>query len=205
VRPKSKAEPACPECGLTASPDAAFCSGCGSQLSSVARTSPPREAVKATAAKPPQHVTAVTTSGRSFDPWILGMVAVGVLVVSAFLVWHFALSGNGASANSNVATVGVPCSQNPQCSVASGSASTAPTAEQLQSAYQQGYFYGQHLNGPESFCETRRYSNPQLNAQYQDGCVAGLSGGSSSNNYGGIAGNQAPSPTTPDVQPYSGG
>ena len=101
------------------------------------------------------------------------------------------------------ATFGVPCSQNPACSGSNNGYSSSPTTSELQSAYSSGYFYGQHLNGPESFCRTSRYADPQLNAQYQDGCGAGYGGGgSSSNNYGGIAGNQAPSPTAPDVQPY---
>lgn len=82
---------------------------------------------------------------------------------------------------------------------------SGPTSSQLQQAYQAGYFYGQHLNGPISFCRTSRYTDAQRNAQFQDGCGAAMGGGSSSSNYGGIPGNQGPSPTAAHVQPYSGG
>lgn len=137
---------------------------------------------------------------------VLVLIGVGTGVYIVTQHHNTSSAGVTPTTNQNQATFGPPCSQNPACSGGSGSESTGPTSSELQQAYSQGYFYGQHLNGPESFCETNKYSDPELNAQYTDGCGAGYSGGgSSSEDYGGIAGNQAPSPTTPDVQPYSGG
>lgn len=179
------------------------CGECG-----VAASAAPGKRARAGGGQPVTKVSAIPQQkGRSHGLAItLGIVLVALVGGAIALV----AAHSGGSGSTNQATFGVPCSQNPACSgsYAGGGGSTAsgPTSGQLNQAYQEGYFYGQHLNGPVSFCQTSRYSDPQLNAQYQDGCGAGYSGGgSSSNNYGGIPGNQAPSPTTPDVQPYSGG
>ena len=136
---------------------------------------------------------------------VITLVVALVLLVGGGIV---AASSSGSS-NPNLATAGIPCSQNPACSGGStgsgGSASSEPTSSQLSQAYEEGYFHGQHLNGPISFCQTSQYPDAQRNAQFQNGCGAAMGGGSSSSNYGGIPGNQGPSPTAAHVQPYSGG
>ena len=61
-----------------------------------------------------------------------------------------------------------------------------------EEAYQTGFSRGEHLEFPSSFslaaaanaaaadCRTNEYSDAELNAQYDDGCVAGFNGQSSS-------------------------
>jgi hypothetical protein len=126
--------------------------------------------------------------------WIVAAVFI-VLGAGAIVFVAHHHSGSTSASAALAAGPGTPTNDS-----GSGSTIAGPTTAQLQQAYSIGYFYGQHLNGPESLCQTNRYSDPQLNAQYQNGCRAGYGGGSSSN-----AGNQGPSPTAPDVKPYSGG
>ena len=223
----------CPNCGIETVPGGSFCGGCGCALSktllTTGRGSP--GSAKSDVATTCQHPALLVDDaehgfrmkGREkFIALVLAVLIVAGLAGLVITRHHSSPSqANPSTASANVATAGVPCSQNPACS-GSGSTSTGPTSAQLQQAYQQGYFYGQHFpstfnpSGITVYCRggAGRFSDPQLSAQYEDGCGAGYGGsgssgygggGSSTNDYGGIAGNQAPSPTAPDVQPYNGG
>lgn len=132
------------------------------------------------------------------------LIAIAV-IVSAGLAAASCTSSTGASpattpasTNPNPATAGVPCSQNPACSGSS-------TVTQQQ-AYQQGYATGSTSSsgfisgGPseETVCQTyvpNTYSSAGLTAEWQNGCAAGFSAGSSSN----------AAPASPNVPSYGGG
>lgn len=108
------------------------------------------------------------------NKWTVIAVVTGALAIAAAIIFgvpqirHDVL-GNG----STEATFGVPCSQNPACSAA-GSNGSNYSSGQLEQAYQAGYRFGQDTSSI-SFCRGTHYTDPQLNAQYQDGCGAGFS------------------------------
>lgn len=132
---------------------------------------------------------AFSNKSRSWKP-IVGIVAaiafVAALVILVTPQIRHDLFGRGATSDTDV---GLSCSQNPAChetntSVSSGP-SGSPSSYQLQQAYQSGLTYGQHFpatfnpDGLSSYCNgasVARYTNPELRAQFLDGCGAGYGG-----------------------------